>query len=423
MNTEYILKCLSCNSTFNDDGWIISCGHEHTASLLRTEYSKKKLGLKSDRHGLYKYADWLPVNRFLEESTAPMTYKSKNLAKVLGLSNLYIVFNGYWPEIQANMTTGTFKECEAYSACARILPDSGKTLVVASAGNSARAFAKVCSDNEIPLLLAVPETNLSSLWFEKKLNPCVKLVAVGKGCDYTDAIHLMELVCQMEEFFPGGGTKNIARRDGIGTSVLSATSTIGAIPDYYFQAVGSGAGAIAAWEANLRLMESNEYGRKKMKLMLSQNAPFLLLYDSWKQRSRELVRRDETILKEQIRHIHARVLSNRHPPYSITGGLYDALDDLGGKIFSISNEEAIAAGALFKTAEGEDICPEASVAVAALKKASVNGYMEKDAIVVLNITGGGMERFRTENPVSYPKPCTVFQKNDFDLNTIHKKLR
>ena len=56
-------------------------------------------------------------------------------------------------------------------------------LVVASAGNTARAFAKVCSENGIPLLLSVPEENISALWFEKPLNDCVKLICSPKGSD------------------------------------------------------------------------------------------------------------------------------------------------------------------------------------------------------------------------------------------------
>ena len=45
----------------------------------------------------------------------------------------------------------------AYSVCARIDENEKRVLVVASAGNTARAFAKVCSDNRIPLLLSVPD--------------------------------------------------------------------------------------------------------------------------------------------------------------------------------------------------------------------------------------------------------------------------
>ena len=112
--------------------------------------------------------------------------------------------------------------------------------VVSSAGNTARAFAQVCSDNNINLLLTIPEDNLDALWFEKPLNPCVKVLATKSGSDYFDAINLGNIACEVEGFFAEGGAKNIARRDGMATTMLSATTFIGRIPDYYFQAVGSG---------------------------------------------------------------------------------------------------------------------------------------------------------------------------------------
>ena len=122
-------------------------------------------------------------------------------------------------------------------------------MVVASAGNTARAFARVCSENNIPLLLCIPQDCIDAMWSAKPLNPCVKLVATERGSDYFDAIYLSNIICELDKFYPEGGAKNVARRDGMGTTVLSAVTTIGRIPDYYFQAVGSGTGAMAAWEA------------------------------------------------------------------------------------------------------------------------------------------------------------------------------
>ena len=153
------------------------------------------------------------------------------------------------------MKTCSFKETEAYSVCARLDNNIEEILVVASAGNTARAFGQVCSDNKIPLLLCVPEDNLDALWFESSLDDCVKLVVSKTGGDYFDAIYLSNIACELDIFMPEGGAKNIARRDGMGTTMLSATASIGEIPEYYFQAVGSGTGAIAAWEAKLRLIE------------------------------------------------------------------------------------------------------------------------------------------------------------------------
>ena len=272
--TEYKLVCVATGEEFEDKGWSLDYDGHKSPSLIRANYAKKQLTVYDNEDcGLYKFRDWLPIKRMLKCSAAPVTYRSEGLAKTLGLKNLYITFNGYFPERGANMQTCSFKETEAYSVCARAAADSDKVLVVASAGNTARAFAKVCSDNNIPLLLSVPADNLGALWFEEPLNDCVKLIACENGGDYFDAIHLSNLALRSPKFYAEGGAKNIARRDGMGTTVLSAVTTIGRIPDYYFQAVGSGTGAIAAWEANMRLIEDGRYGSNIMKLMVSQNAP------------------------------------------------------------------------------------------------------------------------------------------------------
>ena len=178
--TSYTLECVATGREFPDEGWTLDDAQCKCPSLIRTRYAKKQLELKSDEYGFYKFADWLPVRRMLENSKAPVTYKSKGLAAHLGLENLYITFNGYYPAIGAHMTTCSFKETEAYSVCARIDENEKRVLVVASAGNTARAFAKVCSDNRIPLLLSVPADNLDALWFDGPLDPCVKLICSEK---------------------------------------------------------------------------------------------------------------------------------------------------------------------------------------------------------------------------------------------------
>ena len=292
--TRYKLKNIATERVFDDEGWTLEDKQSHVPSLIRAVYESKQIRPKGEEHGIYRFADWLPVKRTLSGSCAPVTYRSRKLAEHLGLKNLYITFNGYFPEIGARMTTCSFKETEAYSVCGRLNgKHKDKVLVVASAGNTARAFAKVCSDNHIPLLLSVPEENIDALWFEAPLDDCVKLISPRHGADYYDAIKLSDMALQSDKFFAEGGAKNVARRDGMATTVLSAVTHIGRIPDYYFQAVGSGTGAIAAWEANLRLIEDGRFGNHKMKLMVSQNAPFVPMYDAWKARSREMLPYDD----------------------------------------------------------------------------------------------------------------------------------
>ncbi len=419
---NYKLQSMATGKVFDDTGWLLSAPGEDIPGLVRAVYGIKQIELRDEYYGLYKFADWLPIIRILEGSSAPVTYKSKGLAEFLGLSNLFITFSGYWPEKGATMDTCSFKETEAYSVCGRLDPSEEKVLVVASAGNTARSFARVCSDNEIPLLLCVPEDNIDSLWFDKPINEYVKLIVSRTGSDYFDAIHLSNIAIEMDGFIPEGGAKNVARRDGMGTTTLSAVTTIGRIPDYYFQAIGSGTGAIAAWEANLRLIEDGRWGFNKMKLMVSQNKPFVPIHDAWKMRSREMLPIDDHQARKQVEEIMAKVLSNRKPPYSLPGGLFDALSDAGGEVLIASNEEAIAAGKLFEETEGIDLHPAAKVAVATLMNAVKENKVEKDAIIMLNATGGGEERFRKDKKLYYLEPSLVFDINP-DPDEVKARIR
>ena len=409
--TAYTLQCVATERQFEDTGWVFEDKECGEPSLVRAIYENKKLQLRGEEYGFYTFCDWLPIKHLLQGSAAPVTYRSEGLAKHLGLENLYITLNGYSPRHGAKMSTCSFKETEAYSVCGRMDATNDRILVVASAGNTARAFAKVCSENNIPLLLSVPADNLSALWFEKPINPCVKLIACERGGDYFDAIHLSDLALKSPRFYAEGGAKNVARRDGMATTVLSAATTIGRIPDYYFQAVGSGTGAIAAWEANMRLIEDGSYGSNTMKLMVSQNAPFVPMFDAWRADSRAMLPYDADKARRDVAIIDAKVLSNRKPPYGIKGGLYDALKATNGEILVATNAQARKAAKLFEELEGVDIHPAAAVATATLIKAVQDGKVEKDATIMLNITGAGEEAFKAEHKTYALEPTKIFPLN------------
>ncbi len=409
--TKYQLQTVATGRVFSDEGWTLDDKQCDKPSMVRPVYEKKQLTVREGEGlGLYRYADWLPIKTMLQNPSEPVTYKSEKLAQRLSLDNLYITFNGWWPERNACMTTCSFKEMEAYSVCARLGDElKDKVLVVASAGNTARAFAKVCSDNGIRLLLCVPQDNIKALWFDKPLNPCVKLITTESGSDYFDAINLSNVVCELDGYLAEGGAKNIARRDGMGTTMMSATTFISRTPDFYFQAVGSGTGAIAAWEANLRFIEDGRFGSHKARLMVSQNKPFVPMYDAWRADSRPMLPYNADQAHRDAAEICAPVLSNRKPPYSLAGGLYDALKDTNGDILAVSNAEANVAKALFEKTEGIDIYHAAAVATASLQQAIEKGVVKADDVVMLNITGGGESRFLAEHKIFNLLPSHIFR--------------
>ncbi|MFP4644538.1 MAG: cysteate synthase [Spirochaetales bacterium] len=421
MPNSHTLFCHASGKFIEDNGTLLRNPEAPSDALLTSHFEHRRFSPGPPALDFYRFDFWLPVTRRLAGSHAPITYKSKKLAQYLGLSNLYVTFSGYWPERGIEMLTGTFKECEAFSVCAR-LPENAGTLVVASAGNTARAFAHVCSRNHLPLLLVIPEANLEALWQPEPLHPCVRVVAVGGDSDYADAIRVAEEIASLPGFLPEGGARNVARRDGMATTVLSAVERIGRIPDYYFQAVGSGTGAIAAMEANERLIRDGRYGDHYMKLVVSQNAPFQPIFDSWRAGTRELVGYEEEDAKRRIRGLHARVLANRNAPYSVRGGLYDALRRASGDVLVCDNESARNAGALFTELEEIDPSPAASVAIASLIQAVEAGSVARDAVIMLNITGGGfagLERRRNRVQV---EPDIVLGPNETRPDIIAERF-
>ena len=387
--TKYQLMNVATGRVFDDRGWDLSDPQGGSPSLVRAVYAQKQFNPRDDLRGLYRYADWMPVRRTLRRSCAPVTYKSKGLAKHLGLSNLYITFSGWNPRIGAKMQTCSFKETEAFSVCARMDRKEKRVLIVQSAGNTARAFAQVCSDNGIPVVICIPEDNQHDLWFHKKLDRCVKVVAAPHGCDYYDAIALGEKLAQDPRYFLEGGAKNVARRDGMGTTVLSFVEKAGRIPDAYFQAVGSGTGAVAAWENAERLAADGRFGETNMRVYMAQNAPFTLIHDSWKAHTRALAELDPDEGRRQAEVILAKVLSNRKPPYGIAGGVFDVLEASGGDTFACTNDEIMYWLLQFRNQEGYDLLPAPCAAVAALVQAVSDGHVQKDELIMLNCTGGG----------------------------------
>ena len=159
-----------------------------------------------------------------------------------------------------------------------------------------------------------------------------------------------------------------------------------------------------------------------MKLHLVQNNPFTPMSEAWQAKSRDLPPIDEQLAKRQIARMHTGVLSNRKPPYGIAGGVYDALLDSQGCMYSVSGEEALLAGWLFESLEGCDLDPAAEVALAGLVRAVRQGIIDRSDLVLLNLTGGGRKRVALERNIRQVQPDYLISSKQLSSSQLAKQL-
>jgi cysteate synthase len=419
VSASYTIRCRGCDATYADDGEILMCANGCTA-LLVSDYDERSFQPDAGVDGTFRYHRWLPVRRRFAGTGTVAVFRADAWGAAYGLTDLWFAFSGFWPERGASLETATFKELEAYAVLGRLPDDEDRTLVVASAGNTAAAFARACSKYGRRCAIVVPGTALPRLRFVEPLAPCVAIVEVDGT--YDNAIVFARKLAALPGFVLEGGVRNVARRDGMGTVMLAAAERIGRLPDAYVQAVGSGAGALAANEAAGRLVRDGRFGTTRPRLLLSQNRPFTPMVDSWADRSATLRPLDAAVARERIAAIGAQVLSNQTPPYAVPGGVREALAATDGEMFGIDNQHASESAARFLAMEGIDLEPAAAVALASLP-AVASALDDRDRCVLLHLTGGGWERFRAPLAAHEARPAVRVSARETESSDALERVR
>ena len=93
-----------------------------------------------------------------------------------------------------------------------------------------------------------------------------------------------------------------------------------------------------------------------------------------------------------------------------------------GTHMAITIQEAQAAKTLFEKIEGIDIMSPGAVALAALQQAVEKQIVRPDERILLNISGGGVERFKRENEWRVVEPHLIISKQEAMMPSIIERL-
>ena len=411
---KYQLECLKTGDIINDNYTL----HYTDNALLRARYYEP-FNLQSEAKGVWKFLSWMPVSKANDYVAGTVTYKAENLGKAMGFSNLWVNFNGYWPEKGGLCPTGSFKDMEAVPTIQRLHDHGGEGLICASAGNTARAFSHFCGLDGMPLIVVVGKDHGDRLWARPENDATsIRLIVVEDG-DYYDAKTVEKTIAarlpgwQME-----GSVHNVARRDGIGSLIIDAANTIGCLPDHYFQGIGGGPGPIGIHEMAQRLIDAELFDGPVPRQHVSQNAEHHPIHSAW-QAGRNHLQADDFPTEEV--EVYSDYLLNKGPAYGQVGAVHDILKASNGQTYIVGREAAIAAKELFETTEGIDIMTSSAVAVASLMQALQIGEVGKDDCILLNISGGGTQRLKSEMKTQTIEPWLRVKKAT-GANTILEKL-
>ena len=401
---KYKLRCLDSGDLIEDAYTL-----KYTDNALLQAKFNGPIEVKQ-LDGVWKYLDWIPTSTSNEYVAGTTTYKAEALGKSLGMSNLWVTFHGYWPEKGGMCPTGSFKDMEAVPTIQRLHDHGCKGLICASAGNTARGFTHFCGLADMPLIVVVGKDHGHRIW-TKVGHPTesVKVVVVEDG-DYYDAKTVAKAIAEkLTGWQMEGSVHNVARRDGIGSLILDAAFTIGAMPEHYFQGIGGGPGPIGVHEMAERLIESGQFEGPVPRQHLSQNIEHSPIHNAWQAKRNHLIAED---FPPHDVEVYSDYLMNKGPAYGQVGGVHDILKASNGQTYVVERDDAIAAKTQFESIEGIDIMTPGAVAMASLQQALASGEVNPDACTVLNISGGGVERLKQDYATETVEPWLRVTKAD-----------
>lgn len=400
-----MLRCNVCGATYDrSSGYVLECCPE---GLLVGEYPEA-FSVDDRRAGLWRFHSWLPVEEPGPHPVGSVTLPQPDLGAAIGLDDLWISLNAFAPALGADCPTCTFKDLEAGPTFQRLIECGAEGVVVATAGNTGRAFAHLGGLLEYPVLVIAAEQHVPRLWRPGAPHPPSTCIVGIRDGDYGDAGDVAAAVAPELGWAREGGVKNVARRDGIGTLVLDAVNEMGGLPDHYVQAVGGGPGPIGVAGMADRLVRAGGYGEFP-RFHLVQNVEHQPVNRAWTAGRSQLAPED---FPSGAVDTFADVLVNRRPAYGLVGGLYDLLRRSDGTTRAVTGDRARAAAALFEETVGLDLLEPAAVALAGLADAVAAGDIDRGDRVLLAVTGAG-ERLQATSCERYePDRVTIVDKDE-----------
>ena len=396
----FVQKCSKCGAGYPKERMVCSCFSCGGRIEIVYDYDriKENLTRREDMLGrlsLWQYSDLLPIvdktkRISLGEGGTDLT-GCRKLANKLGLKRLYV-------KDETRNPTGSFKDrCSAVSI-SKALESSVNTVAIASSGNAGASACAYSAKAGVTCYVFVPASvdvaKLSQIMIYG--GRVVRVEGTLGDC------HLLTNKASSKygwQEITTNSQTNIYSTQGSKTAAFEICMQLGwESPDWFVVPFGGGGNLFGHWlgfQEFLRLGFIQDMPRLAA-IQAAGCAPFVRVF-----RERMAPNQVETWKKPET--IASGIACTY--PYDIDVAL-PAVHQSNGTAEAVTDEEILEAEVLLAKTEGIFVEPSAASSIAGLRKLIESGTIERNDLVVCEITGNGLKDIKSAMR-TYKDPVTI----------------
>lgn len=314
---------------------------------------------------LHQYKGYLPVNEStpllsLNEGQTPLI-PLEHLSKEWGIE-LYAKYEGANP-------TGSFKDRGMVMAVAKAKEAGSKAIICASTGNTSAAAAAYGARAGLRCIVVIPDGKIAQGKLAQAKMYGAEIFAIEGNFD--EALLMVKQMSE-EEGFTLVNSVNPYRLEGQKTAAFELVDSLKKAPDILAIPVGNAGNISAYWKGFKEYDSVHSSGLPRIHGFQAEGAAPIV--------NRSVVKNPETV---------ATAIRIGNPAsWSLATA---ALEESGGLIDSVSDEEILAAYQMLASKEGVFAEPASCSTIAGLYKQYKQGLLPKGASVVAVLTGNGLK--------------------------------
>jgi threonine synthase len=366
-------RCVECETQF-PAGFHPFC--DNCGGLVDVDYDLESVELADSPNPYVRFAGLLPLaeshGRLPEATYTPMI-RAERLGRALGLNRLYL-------KNETAQPTKTTKDRMAAVTLAYLRERGVRHFCASSTGNSGSSFAYgIPAYPDMHLSLFTAEEFVSRIQFADH----AQVTHFGmRGASFVDAAAFAGVYARNHGLVSESGFFNPGRREGLKLCFLEACDQVDEPIDWYVQAVSSAMGVYGAFKGAKELKTLGKVRRLPHLLCVQQVscAPMVRAFSEGSEiiRPGHRVDRPSGIAKAILRGDPTRAY-----PY-----VRQIVIESGGGFVAVSDDEMRLARQKVEDLEGVSPCFSAAAAVAGVMRLAQKRALQRDACIVVNLTGG-----------------------------------